>query len=572
MSTAVVWGVLLLMTLHAVWYVRTFGSDVPSWDDWDMVAVYTGHQPVTWQWLWSQHSEHRIPVPRLVMIAAWKMHPSFFTGMYLNVAMMALLSAGLLLTIRKIRGRTVLADAFIPLLVMHLGQGVSFVWSWQIEFFVSTLLAGLVLILASFRAKMTVPAALLAGVAFVLLNGSGAHGMAVLPGFGVWMAGLWWINRKTSPAVAKTSLAMALLAVALVGLYMWGWQRVPHHPSAQGVKQIVVTTMKTLTMSAGPASRDAWPISAAIFTLLLAATFLRLLHLLRRRPEEHDRTWGLFCFIGALASLGLAVSTSRSGFEPRYVTLLFPLLAGVYFVWSLDRSGMSRSIQWIMLILASAALWPNTRSGLEYADVLRTTLRGVEHDISLGKPAHLVIARRGDWLYRSHLLLSDYFPMLRDAGVGAFARLQPETPLRRVDVPVSSLTLDGGATLEGNVLRHDASGRVGLKFPEPRRIEGLWIRYRFENAKNQQPLITISWRGHGATDSWKHYASPTGDRHNWERGSSLHVNQTGYYVLVWIAHIIDELWIDPDSGPGTFTFEELQLILDDSSPSAESSE
>ena len=49
--------------------VARFGSNVPSWDEWDMVPTLTGEQPVSAEWLWSQHNEHRVPLPRLVLLA-----------------------------------------------------------------------------------------------------------------------------------------------------------------------------------------------------------------------------------------------------------------------------------------------------------------------------------------------------------------------------------------------------------------------------------------------------------------------------------------------------------------------
>ena len=48
--------------------VARFGSNVPSWDEWDLVPALTGNQPVSAEWLWSQHNEHRVPLPRLVLL------------------------------------------------------------------------------------------------------------------------------------------------------------------------------------------------------------------------------------------------------------------------------------------------------------------------------------------------------------------------------------------------------------------------------------------------------------------------------------------------------------------------
>ena len=49
-------------------FIAHYASNVPSWDDWDMVPTLTRNQPITWEWLWSQHNEHRVPLPRLMFL------------------------------------------------------------------------------------------------------------------------------------------------------------------------------------------------------------------------------------------------------------------------------------------------------------------------------------------------------------------------------------------------------------------------------------------------------------------------------------------------------------------------
>ena len=76
-----VWGAMLLAALAFVW---KFGSNVPYWDEWgEMVPILTGEQPVNAAWLWSEHNGHRIPLPKLLLLAACKLTGSDFrVGMY----------------------------------------------------------------------------------------------------------------------------------------------------------------------------------------------------------------------------------------------------------------------------------------------------------------------------------------------------------------------------------------------------------------------------------------------------------------------------------------------------------
>src|ERR1700720_4335051 len=59
-----VWAIMLAAALILV---AMYGRNVPTWDDWDIVPTATGHRPVTAEWLWSQHNEHRVAVPRLLL-------------------------------------------------------------------------------------------------------------------------------------------------------------------------------------------------------------------------------------------------------------------------------------------------------------------------------------------------------------------------------------------------------------------------------------------------------------------------------------------------------------------------
>ena len=51
---------------------RTLSADLPYWDDWEMVPVITGHEPVTLKWAWAQHNEHHMPVPKLILVGLFR--------------------------------------------------------------------------------------------------------------------------------------------------------------------------------------------------------------------------------------------------------------------------------------------------------------------------------------------------------------------------------------------------------------------------------------------------------------------------------------------------------------------
>ncbi len=118
-----VWAAWGLMLASGMQFVRAYGSNVPFWDDWNMVPVLTGHEPLTLAWLWVPNNEHRIPLPKLAYIALvrgsgfdWR------SGMYASVLCLGVLSAGLIVVVRRSRGYTAFSDAIFPLALQHLGQ------------------------------------------------------------------------------------------------------------------------------------------------------------------------------------------------------------------------------------------------------------------------------------------------------------------------------------------------------------------------------------------------------------------------------------------------------------------
>src|SRR5258705_770886 len=147
--TWVVWAAMLAGTLA---FVAHYASNLPSWDDWDMVPTLTRTQPVTWGWLWSQHNEHRVPLPRLIFLGLdWLTVIDMRVTMVFDLLVMAALAAAMILVATRLRGRPSAWDAFFPLVLLHVGQAANLLWGWQLQFFASVALA-CVALLAVMRA------------------------------------------------------------------------------------------------------------------------------------------------------------------------------------------------------------------------------------------------------------------------------------------------------------------------------------------------------------------------------------------------------------------------------------
>ena len=336
------WVVWAAMTIAAFAYVYQYGTNVPTWDDWDMIPVLTGNQKVTWEWLWSQHNEHRVPLSRLVMLVVMgSPGVDLRRGMYLNAASLSIIAAWLMLAARHLRGgRGDWVDAFFPLLVLNLAQGLNLIWAWQVEFVLSTLLAAAILVVVAWRPYLCNKIAFLLLVLLALLAMCGAHGLALLPAMGCYfiaVAGVRWCRRAGdghSRSLA-TPAVCALLTFAIVGAYLIGYEPVPWHPKSPSLRASLTTSLQFLAIGFGPWVRNLWPVIGIAIAGLAGATGALLGAAFYWRPGERERAAGFLCFLGGMCSLALAIGLGRNGWEPRYITLSLVAPAAVYLVWTL---------------------------------------------------------------------------------------------------------------------------------------------------------------------------------------------------------------------------------------------
>src|SRR3954453_18745037 len=131
LSAVTAWGVWAVMLAAALVFIALYGSNVPSGDDWDMVPTLTHHQPVTWEWLWSQHNEHRVPLPRLLFLGLNRLTVvDMRVTMHFDVLLMAALAAAMIAVATRLRGRSSATDAFFPLAILNCGQAANLLWGW----------------------------------------------------------------------------------------------------------------------------------------------------------------------------------------------------------------------------------------------------------------------------------------------------------------------------------------------------------------------------------------------------------------------------------------------------------
>ena len=64
------------------------GTNAPYADEWEFVPALVGAEPAL-PWLWQQHNEHRMVLPRAVYLLLFKLTHDFRAGMLVQVAMLS---------------------------------------------------------------------------------------------------------------------------------------------------------------------------------------------------------------------------------------------------------------------------------------------------------------------------------------------------------------------------------------------------------------------------------------------------------------------------------------------------
>jgi hypothetical protein len=567
-----VWAAWAVMLAAVLVFVARFSSNVPSWDDWDMVPTLTGRQPVTLEWLWSQHNEHRVPFPRLLLLAlSYIAGVDFRTPMFFNVLAMGAVAAAMIGLAGRLRGHVSLSDAFFPLVVLHWGQAANWLWGWQIQFFASAILAIVVLLMivrAGTVYRLT-GHVIAAGVSVVLLTMSGANGLGMVPALALWLLYLAWDWRRLPERRNQFSSlvvgALGVVALLLTALYFVEYESVPWHPKSAGPLETLYTSAQFITVGLGPAVRHLWPVSGLLAFGAALAIALLLAHIWRTDPEERHRAAGLLLFLGAMSSLALGLGLGRNGFETRYVTLALPFWCCVYFAVSLYAPPRFNQRGRILLLIAALlALAPNTWFGVAYARELQGELRSFEHDLAAGHAPYRLIARYAPYLHPHHDLVSDYLGLLKEAGSGQYRLLQNNPRFAEIPVLLNPVEVRG-ARWEGTtayVTGEDA--HIDFVLPEDRHVAGVRLEYRHRNADGVLPFVGVLWKSSQQSEfprAQMQKYSPTGDRANWERGAWTRIGDSATTMTIWIDDTVNALRILPDLRPGTFELSELVLLV-----------
>ena len=437
-----VWSVFCIMILADLFILVHSARIYPLNEDWWLVPVLTGHEPSVASWLWVQNSEHRIPFPRLILLALLEIgHGDVRAGMLFNIVVVGALVFAMIRVARTVRGgRTIFADAFFPVALLHIGHAENLFWGWQLTQVVPTVLTCVILlVLVRNRTVATLPTAVIGGIVLVLLPLSGSHALLFAPLFSLWFGYCGLLHWRTTPASGRTRwvggllLGSAFVALAITGLHTLTYQRPSWLPADPSIEAALETAVKFLALAFGPTARSAWTVSMiAIIGLVLATAGVAASAVLRCTDQERSRAIGVLVFFGGVLLLAgvtgwgraTAIESVYRQYPLRYVLMAVPVLLVSYFIWELyGARPLKNAVRYGLFVVMCVLVPANTQQGLNWIYWFADRDARLEKDLKNGMSPTLLAERHREILlhWEDPKKIEAFIRMLRDQRIGPFA-------------------------------------------------------------------------------------------------------------------------------------------------------
>lgn len=430
----IVWSVWAILTLYLFYCLFVYGKNLPLAEDWTMVSAYTGNEKNIGVWLWSQNNEHRIPLPRLILLVLLKLSGGDFRcGMAFNIFILSGITAYYIRLIEKLKGSLSISDVFFPLILLHLGHWENMFWSWQVGFVLpSVLYLWLIGYVLRIGALKTMRQTVAFGTVALSLPLCGANGILYLLPLLCWLLVQVVINLKerkfVHDGVAWLQTGILVLASVIIVLYTLNYQRPAWNPPSPSLRATVETGAKFFAMAFGAGVQQYWAIYIAVCVLLVLLTVIFLVKGVATNKTAFYQYTALFFSLGGGFVFALAMGWGRAALIPtyglpaRYALLALPVLIVVYMYWRLY--GAINASRLVTYFCAGAVLFlipANFRAGASWRNWYITGADAVLSDLRLGMPkAELAKKHRVYLLHWNEQLLLQSMTQLQQAGRGPF--------------------------------------------------------------------------------------------------------------------------------------------------------
>jgi hypothetical protein len=432
---AFVWTVWAVMTAVAVLFIRHYGRNLPFMDDFTLVPMVTGYEPVSLGWLWSLHNEHRPVVSRAIMAGLYRLiAPDFRLGLYVNAGLLSVAAASVLLAVRRLRGRTSAVDVVVPLAVLNLGQAETLLIGFAMNLMLTSWIACVLVGLASrpgLLARRSLIVAL--GLLLVLLPLCGGSGLVMLPPLLLWLIHQIWLagrGRDADPTAQKMGLVLLVLCLVVVDVYLFDYAMPVNHQPPPSKRAIGFTFLEYMSLVVSPTWHDYWRMAGVSAVGLVVVTLARLGWVSLRQPHERPRAFALAAVIFALLCAAVAVGISRSfmwpggGLPSRYITTTSPVICALYVAWLASGPPRARRlVHSLLLVLVVLAIPAETRYGVAFGEDRLLTYRRIERCLKAHPRVSKLVELSSPALHPEPDVVHESFMMLKNARMGGFKNL-----------------------------------------------------------------------------------------------------------------------------------------------------
>src|SRR5260370_11803198 len=274
-----VWTVWTITFVAVIVYVASFTVNIPIADEWSNVPVITGERPLTLSWLWEQHNEHRLALPKLIWLLSLRLsHYNFRLLPLLDICALAALAFAMILEVKKLRGWLAYTDAFFPLLILNPAQFENLLSAWQVGFVLPVVITGALLLLIIQNIQggglQILRRPVLACVCLILLPFCGGVGLAFGAALSLCFGYLAFSLLRTAQSMDRrrgwSFLAAGGFVVVVTFFSRQGLRCPPQIPPSPDVRASLTTSLQVLGGSFGVnASRLERPILGLVALVLL---------------------------------------------------------------------------------------------------------------------------------------------------------------------------------------------------------------------------------------------------------------------------------------------------------------
>jgi hypothetical protein len=560
------------MLAAALRYSALDGFDVPYHDEWGFVEQLTGEN-ITFKWLWSPYGDHRLPLAKPIWLFWIKLTNSFRVGAYVNIAVLGVLALAMIATARRLPGRISYTDAFFPLLMLHQGQGINFLWSYQISEMLPAFLQCVVIMLVVRHPTPTSGAALRIGLCLALIGLAGPGGLPFALALALWLA--MWGLRQWRTVTGLLAFCGAFVTFDFVGLYFWDLKD-PAQTVTPTAAQVSRGAIEYLSVGFGPATAPVWAFAGWGVALLIAGAMALAAIAWYRQPAERWRALGLFLMLGSGLALALAMGWARGPYGPGgalshwYVIFGFPSLCAVYFSWLLYAPVTGGSLMRMCLFILMCGLLPlNTYAGRKEAQIRGEIVRRFEQDIHDGVSPILIAQRHAYPITNAEIyrVLPTHFESdlrkLHRAGVGLFRDMRGPfiDQGREWTVAIHPAKAAGITWKDGRAICLSDDPYLVFALPKPMFVSAIRLGFSYDDAVSPAHC-EFYWCRSDRNDfnEKERYRA-------WQQETAIK-NGEGLlqYKDIVINDTLDRFRIDPDNKPCIFTLKEITVLVPEETP------